>query len=275
MNDLIKTKIVSDLIAKIQSGKKLVGATAGSGLVAGALEKGGADIIVFYNSARFRQAGVKGAGIAGLMPIADANGLIKQITVEIAGAVQDVPAVAGVYAADPLRNIKSYLRELKEMGIAGVQNWPSAGLVDGGFRQQMEKSGYGFDREIEMIATASEMRLFTCPYVFTPEDAAAMAKVGANVIVLHLGLTTPVTGDLKHEARRQGVAKMREMCAAARSKKEDLIFLAHGGFIDSPEEAAYVYASVPEVKGYFGASTFECTPAERSLSLAVRAFTEL
>lgn len=275
MSDIIKTKIVSDLLAKIQSGKKIVGATAGSGLAAGAMEKGGADFIVFYNSARFRQAGVKGAGVAGLMPIADANGLIVQIAPEIAGTVQVAPVVAGVYAADPLRNIKLFLRDLMDLGITGIQNWPSAGLVDGKFRQQMEKSGYGYGQEVKLIALASEMGFFTCPYAFNGEEASAMAEAGADVIVAHLGLTEAATGDLKDEARRQALAKLREIYAGARSKKADVILLAHGGPIASPEEAAFVYASVPEVSGYFGASTLEGAPAEKALSAAVKTFVDL
>lgn len=262
-------------MTRIQSGSKIVGATAGSGLCAGALEKGGADFIVFYNSARFRQAGIRGAGLAGLMPFADANGLILQIAEEITAAVQSAPVVAGVYAADPLRDIRGFLQQLKVMGIAGVQNWPSAGLIDGQFRRQLEKSGYGYEQEVKLIAMASGMGFFTCPYAFTGEEASAMAEAGADVIVAHLGLTAPTSGELKDQARRQAVAVLKEICEAARSKKADVIFLAHGGPIASPEEAGCVYANVPEVSGYFGASTLEGVPVEKAVSAAVKEFTEL
>lgn len=271
----MKGKVLTGLLARLKTGRKIVGGTAGSGLIAAALEKGGADFIVFYNSARYRQAGVKGAGLAGMLPLADSNGLILQMAGEITGAVESVPVVAGVYAPDPFRNIGNHLRALQEMGVAGIQNWPSAGLIDGRFRARLEKSGYGYGREVDLVGQADEMGLFTCPYAFTPEEAAAMAGAGAAVIVAHLGLTEAVSADLRDRARREAISTLGEICAAVREKNPEAMVLAHGGPVASPEDAAWVYVNLPEIAGYFGASTFEGGPAEKAVSGAVRAFATL
>lgn len=267
-----KKEVIAKLLAKVQARRPIIGATAGSGLCAGALERGGADFIVFYNSARYRQAGVKGAGLAGLLPFADANGLILHMAGEITGAVKEVLAVAGVYAADPLRNIKSYLRELKETGVAGIQNWPSVGLIDGRFREQLEKSGYGYDQEVKLIALANESGLFTCPYAFNPREAAAMAEAGADVIVAHLGLTLKTPQGQRDSLLQEAILRLRELCTAAREKKQEVVILVHGGPFATPDDVSYAYANVTEVAGYFGASILEGLPAEEAVSAAVKQF---
>jgi predicted TIM-barrel enzyme len=252
-------------------GHAVVGAGAGTGLSAKCAEAGGADLIIIYNSGRYRMAG-RGS-LAGLMPFGDANAIVMEMAAEVLPVVRNTPVLAGVCGTDPFRLMPVFLRDLRDAGFSGVQNFPTVGLIDGGFRRNLEETGMGYGLEVEMIRTAHELDLLTTPYVFTPEDARAMAEAGADVLVAHMGLTTG--GTIGAETGRtldESVELIQEIHDAATEVDPDVIVLCHGGPISEPDDAAYVLERTTGVAGFFGASSMERLPTETAITETVRRF---
>jgi predicted TIM-barrel enzyme len=271
---MTRDETVARLRAKVADGKPVIGAGAGTGLSAKCAEAGGADLIIIYNSGRYRMAG-RGS-LAGLMPYGDANAIVMDMAGEVLPVVREVPVLAGVCGTDPFRLMPRFLDQLAATGFAGVQNFPTVGLIDGVFRQNLEETGMSFDAEIEMIRLAAQRGLLTCPYVFDPEQAARMAEAGADVLVPHMGLTTSGTiGARTALTLDDAVARVQEMRDAAVAVNPDILVLCHGGPIAEPSDAGYVLSRTTGVCGFFGASSMERLPTERALTAQVRAFTEL
>ncbi len=266
--------MVARLRAKAAAGKPVIGAGAGTGLSAKCAEAGGADLIIIYNSGRYRMAG-RGS-LAGLMPYGDANAIVMEMAGEVLPVVREVPVLAGVCGTDPFRLMPRFLDQLASTGFAGVQNFPTVGLIDGVFRQNLEETGMSFDAEIEMIRLAAGRGLLTCPYVFDPEQATRMAQAGADVLVPHMGLTTSGTiGARTALTLDDAVERVQGMRDAAVAVNPDILVLCHGGPIAEPSDAGYVLSRTTGVCGFFGASSMERLPTERALTAQVRAFTEL
>ncbi len=256
---------------QIKAGRPLVGAGAGTGISAKSAEAGGVDLIIIYNSGRYRMAG-RGS-LAGLMPYGDANQVVVEMAREVLTIVKDTPVLAGVCGTDPFREMDYFLRQLKDMGFAGVQNFPTVGLIDGKFRANLEETGMGYGLEIEMIAKAHEIGLFTTPYVFDEEDARQMAKAGADVLVAHMGLTSKgsigaeTTMDLDEAVRR-----IQAIHDAGKSVNPDVMVICHGGPVSEPEDAQYVLERTHGVDGFFGASSIERLPTEKAIKNQTIAF---
>ena len=255
----------------IDEGGVIMGAGAGTGLSAKCAEAGGADLIIIYNSGRYRMAG-RGS-LAGCMPYGDANAIVMEMAAEVLPVVSETPVLAGVCGTDPFRQMPVFLEEIKRIGFSGVQNFPTVGLCDGQFRQNLEETGMGYRLEVEMIAAAHAAGLLTTPYVFDEDQARAMAGAGADVVVAHMGLTTKgaigATTALTLEAsaeRIQGIAD------AASSVKPDVIVLCHGGPVAEPEDAQYVLEHTTGVAGFFGASSMERLPTEVAITENMRRF---
>lgn len=252
----------------------VIGAGAGTGLSAKSAEAGGVDLIIIYNSGRYRMAG-RGS-LAGLMPYGDANAIVVEMASEVLTIVKDTPVLAGVCGTDPFRNMELFLEQLKEMGFTGVQNFPTVGLIDGTFRENLEETGMGYDLEVEMIRMAHELDLLTAPYVFSEEDAIKMARAGADIIVAHMGLTTKGTIGAKTALTLDdSVKRIQKICDAGKSVNKDLIVLCHGGPVAEPEDAAYVLARTKGVAGFFGASSIERLPTEVAIKGQVEKFKEI
>lgn len=269
-----RTEALTRLRRTMDQGGVIIGAGAGTGLSAKCVEAGGVDLIIIYNSGRYRMAG-RGS-LAGLLPYGDANAIVVEMANEVLPVVKQTPVLAGVCGTDPFRVMPYFLRQLKEMGFAGVQNFPTVGLFDGTFRQNLEETGMGFDLEVEMIRMAHELDLLTAPYVFNPDEARAMAQVGADVLVPHMGLTTK--GSIgAHTALTldQCVERIQAMHDAAKSVKSDILVLCHGGPIAEPEDAAYVLARTQGVVGFFGASSMERLPTEVAITENTKRFKQL
>lgn len=255
----------------VRRGKPIIGGGAGTGLSAKCEEAGGIDLIVIYNSGRYRMAG-RGS-LAGMLAFGNANAIVREMALEVLPAVRHTPVLAGVNGTDPFVLMDNFLAELKAMGFAGVQNFPTVGLIDGGFRANLEETGLGYDREVEMIARAHAHDLLTTPYVFSEADAEAMAKAGADIIVCHLGLTTG--GSIGAETALSlddCVARIDAWGAAARRVREDVIVLCHGGPIAQPDDAAYVLNRSNGCHGFYGASSMERLPTERAVTEQTRQF---
>jgi predicted TIM-barrel enzyme len=266
--------ILARLRAKAADRRPIIGAGAGTGLSAKCAEAGGADLIIIYNSGRYRMAG-RGS-LAGLMPYGDANAIVLEMAGEVLPVVRDVPVLAGVCGTDPFRLMPRFLDQLAATGFAGVQNFPTVGLIDGVFRQNLEETGMSYAAEVEMIRLAAERDLLTCPYVFDPEQAQAMAEAGADVLVPHMGLTTSGSiGAQTALSLDEATERVQAMRDAAVAVRPDILVLCHGGPIAEPADAAYVLSRTTGVAGFFGASSMERLPAERALTAQVRAFTEL
>ena len=262
------------LRAKADRGQAIIGAGAGTGLSAKCAEAGGADLIIIYNSGRYRMAG-RGS-LAGLMPYGDANQIVTEMAAEVLPVVQRTPVLAGVCGTDPFRIMPRFLGELATLGFSGVQNFPTVGLIDGVFRQNLEETGMGYGLEVEMIRQAAERGMVTCPYVFDPGQAAAMARAGADILVPHMGLTTSGTiGARTALTLGECVGRVQAMRDAAEEARPGILVLCHGGPIAEPQDAAYVLERTTGVAGFFGASSMERLPTERALTAQVRAFTEL
>jgi predicted TIM-barrel enzyme len=262
------------LRAQMATGNPVVGAGAGTGLSAKCAEAGGADIIIIYNSGRYRMAG-RGS-LAGLMPYGDANAIVVEMAAEVLPIVKETPVLAGVCGTDPFRLMPLFLRQLGDIGFSGVQNFPTVGLIDGTFRQNLEETGMGYDLEVEMIGHAHDLDLLTTPYVFTPDDARAMAKAGADVLVAHMGLTTG--GSIGAETGKTldaSVELIQAIRDAAVDVNPEVIVLCHGGPISEPEDAAYVLERTTGVAGFFGASSMERLPTETAIEETVRRFKAL
>ncbi|OYD06656.1 phosphoenolpyruvate hydrolase family protein [Paludifilum halophilum] len=266
-----RTESLNRLKKTVESGQPVVGCGAGTGLSAKFAEQGGADLIIIYNSGRYRMAG-RGS-LAGLMPYGDANAIVTEMASEVLPIVQDTPVLAGVCGTDPFRRMPVFLKQLKEMGFDGVQNFPTVGLIDGVFRQNLEETQMGYDREVEMIRLAHELDMLTCPYVFNEEDAVEMARAGADVLVPHMGLTTK--GSIGAETAitlEESAQRVQAMHDAARKVNPDILVLCHGGPIAEPSDAQYIYQSTKGIVGFFGASSMERLPAERAIRAQVETF---
>jgi predicted TIM-barrel enzyme len=265
-----RAEVLERLRAQIAAGRAIVGAGAGTGLSAKCAEAGGCDLIVVYNSGRFRMAG-RGS-LAGLMPYGDANAIVVELAAEVLPVVRDTPVLAGVCGTDPFRQMPVFLRELRRLGFSGVQNFPTVGIVDGVFRQNLEETGMGFDLEVELIRQARELDLLTCPYVFDPDQARAMAAAGADVLVAHMGLTAGGTiGAETVRSLDDAVAAVQAIADGAGGA----LVLCHGGPIVEPDDAAYVLERTSAVAGFFGASSLERLPAEEAITARARAFKAL
>lgn len=257
-----------DMVAR---GEPIVGGGAGTGLSAKCEEAGGIDLIVIYNSGRYRMAG-RGS-LAGIMPYGNANEIVKEMAREVLPVTRKTPVLAGVCGTDPFVFMEPFLNELKAMGFAGVQNFPTVGLIDGTFRANLEETGMSYGQEVEMIRQAREAGLLTTPYVFNAEDARAMTEAGADIIVCHMGLTTG--GSIGAETAMSlddCVEAINDWAAAARAVRDDIIVLCHGGPIADPQDAEYVLARCPQCHGFYGASSMERLPTERALTEQTRAF---
>ena len=260
--------------AQVARGEAIIGAGAGTGLSAKCEEAGGADLIVLYNSGRYRMAG-RGS-LAGMLPYGDANAIVVEMAAEVLPVVHRTPVLAGVCGTDPFRLMPRFLRQIKEMGFAGVQNFPTVGLFDGIFRQNLEETGMGYGLEVEMIRAARELDLLTSPYVFTPEEARAMAGAGADILVPQMGLTTKGTiGARTAVSLDEAVERVQAMRDAAVEVNPDVLVLCHGGPIAEPDDAAYVLARTRGVVGFYGASSMERLPVETALTENVRRFKAL
>lgn len=262
---------LSRLRATVAAGAPVIGAGAGTGLSAKAAEAGGVDLIIIYNSGRYRMAG-RGS-LSGLLAYGDANQVVVEMSREVLPVVRDTPVLAGVNGTDPFRLMGRFLDELKSMGFTGVQNFPTVGLFDGVFRQNLEETGMGYALEVDMVRLAAERDLLTAPYVFDVDSAVAMASAGADVLVPHLGLTTSGTIGAKTAVTlEEAAARVQEMRDAAVAVNPDVIVLCHGGPIAEPEDAAYVLAHTTGVVGFFGASSMERLPTERAIAEQARQF---
>ncbi|SDS04059.1 transcriptional regulator [Paenibacillaceae bacterium GAS479] len=269
-----RSEIMARLHAQINEGKALIGTGAGTGLSAKCAEAGEADMIIIYNSGRYRMAG-RGS-LAGLMPYGDANAIVVEMGGEVLTIVKDTPVLAGVCGTDPFRLMDVYLKQLKDMGFSGVQNFPTVGLIDGMFRQNLEETGMGYDLEVEMIRKAHELDLFTTPYVFNEEDAIKMAEAGADVLVAHVGLTTKgAIGAKTALTLDESVDLVQRIHDAGKSVNPDILVICHGGPISEPEDAAYVLERTTGVVGFFGASSIERLPTEIAITRQVEKFKQL
>jgi predicted TIM-barrel enzyme len=269
-----RQEILARLREKAASGLPIVGGGAGTGISAKCEEAGGIDLIVIYNSGRYRMAG-RGS-LTGMMPYGNANQIVKEMGFEVLTAVKHTPVLAGVCATDPFMLRDPFLRELKEMGFAGIQNFPTVGLIDGTFRANLEETGMGYGLEVECIAAARELELLTTPYVFEPQQARDMAAAGADLLVAHMGLTTSGTiGAQTAKSLEECVVEINAIVEAAREASPEILVLCHGGPIAEPEDAAFILERCPGVSGFYGASSMERLPAERAITEQTRRFTQL
>jgi predicted TIM-barrel enzyme len=266
-----RKQVLDRLKKTIDEGRPIIGGGAGTGISAKFEEAGGVDLIVIYNSGRFRMAG-RGS-LAGCMPYGDANAIVMEMANEVLPVVKNTPVLAGVCGTDPFRVMDLFLHQVKDAGFSGVQNFPTVGLCDGVFRQNLEETGMGFGPEVDMIRLAHEMDLFTTPYVFNIDEAKAMAKAGADVVVAHLGLTTKGSiGATTATTIEEAPAKVQALCDAAKSVNPDVITLCHGGPISMPEDAEYVLKNASGVNGFYGASSMERLPTEIAIKEQMEKF---
>jgi len=260
-----RQKILEKFRAIIAEGRPIVGGGAGTGLSAKSEEAGGIDLIIIYNSGRYRMAGRGSA--AGLLAYGNANDIVREMAVEVLPVVKHTPVLAGVNGTDPFVIMPRFLAELKEIGFSGVQNFPTIGLFDGTMRQSFEETGMGFGLEVDMIAQAHTLDLLTTPYVFNTDEAKAMTKAGADIIVAHMGVTTGGTiGATTAKSLDDCVREIDAIAEAARSVRKDVILLCHGGPISMPEDARYVLERVAGLHGFYGASSMERLPAETAIA---------
>lgn len=266
--------ILKNLREKIDKGIPIVGGGAGTGISAKCEEAAGIDLIVIYNSGRYRMAG-RGS-LSGLLPYGNANEIVKEMGREVITVVEKTPVLAGVCATDPFMLRDAFLKELIEMGFSGIQNFPTVGLIDGTFRANLEETGMGFELEIDCIAAAHELDMLTTPYAFDAEQAKALTQAGADIIVAHMGLTTSGTiGASTALTLEQSAKKVEEIASAARSVREDVIVLCHGGPIAMPDDVQYIMDTVSTIDGFYGASSMERLPTEQALTARTREFTEI
>ena len=266
-----REEVLARLRQNIADGIPIIGAGAGTGISAKFEEAGGVDLIVIYNSGRFRMAG-RGS-LAGTMPYGDANAIVMDMAGEVLTVVEDTPVLAGVCGTDPFRQMDVFLREVEAIGFSGVQNFPTVGLIDGLYRQNLEETGMGYGEEVEMIRTAHEMGLLTTPYAFNPEEGEQMAAAGADIVVAHAGLTTKgAIGATTALTLAESVGFVQAICDAARSVSEEVIVLCHGGPISEPEDAEYVLQNTQGVDGFYGASSMERLPVEVAITEHVKKY---
>jgi predicted TIM-barrel enzyme len=266
-----RAEALARLQAQVTGGSPIIGAGAGTGLSAKLAEAGGADLIIIYNSGRYRMGG-RGS-LAGLMPFGDANEIVVDMAREVLPVVRETPVLAGVCGTDPFRLMPVFLDELQRIGFSGVQNFPTVGLMDGNYRIGLEETGMGYGLEVDMIRLAHERDFLTAPYVFEPEQAAAMAEAGADVLVPHMGLTTGgAIGASTAKTLEQCVPLIQAMHDAAKRVNSDILVLCHGGPIAEPDDAAYVIEHTEGVVGFFGASSMERLPTEVAMTENMRRF---
>jgi len=256
---------------QVRRGRPVIGAGAGTGLSAKCAEAGGADLIIVYNSGRYRMAG-RGS-LAGLLPYGDANAIVVEMAAEVLPVVSGTPVLAGVCGTDPFRSMPVFLEELRRIGFAGIQNFPTVGLYDGTFRRNLEETGMGYGLEVELVRIARELELLTAPYVFSVEDAQAMAAAGADVLVPHMGLTTGGSvGAETAKTLEECAALIQAMRDAAVAVNPEILVLCHGGPIAQPDDAAYILEHTHGVAGFFGASSMERLPTEIALTENMQRF---
>ncbi|KAI0549653.1 TIM-barrel-protein domain-containing protein [Xylaria curta] len=258
----------------IAAKQPIIGAGAGIGLSAKFAEAGGADLIIIYNSGRFRMAG-RGS-LAGMMPYGDANAIVVDMAREVLPIVKHTPVLAGVCGTDPFRDMQTFLRQLKDLGFSGVQNFPTVGLIDGSFRANLEETEIGYGLEVEMVRLAAQMELLTSPYVFNVDEGMAMTEAGADIIVAHMGLTTSKgIGGKTGKSLDDCVKLIQEIRDAAIKVREDVIVLCHGGPIAEVKDAEYVLSRTKGVHGFFGASSMERIPVEVAITNNTKRFKEI
>jgi predicted TIM-barrel enzyme len=269
-----REEILDRLRAKVASGRPIIGGGAGTGLTAKMSEAGGIDLLVIYNSGRFRMAG-RGS-LSGMMPYGDANAIVIDMAREVIPVVRHTPVLAGVCGTDPFRVMKLFLREIAGAGFCGVQNFPTVGLIDGVFRAGLEETGMGFGLEIDMIRLAHQMDLLTTPYAFDAAQAEALARAGGDILIAHMGLTTKGTiGATTALSLDQCVSRIQAMHDAAKRVNSEILVLCHGGPIAEPADAQYILDRTQGVVGFYGASSMERLPVEPAIEARVREFTQL
>ncbi|GAB7018759.1 phosphoenolpyruvate hydrolase family protein [Halostagnicola bangensis] len=271
-----REKSISRLRATIADNEPIIGAGAGTGISAKFAERGGVDLLIIYNSGRYRMNG-RGS-LAGLLPYGDANEIVLEMGHEVIPVVEDTPVLAGVNGTDPFRQMDVFIEDLKRRGFSGVQNFPTVGLFEeeSRFRQNIEETGMGYDKEVDMIREAASQGMLTCPYVFTTEQARQMAEAGADVIVSHMGLTT--SGDIGAETSLdldEAADRVQDHHDAARDINEDIIVICHGGPIAWPDDAQYVLDNTEGVAGFFGASSIERLATEEAIQEQTREFKDI
>jgi predicted TIM-barrel enzyme len=271
MTSATRDQILAKLRSQVASGKPIVGGGAGTGISAKCEEAGGIDLIVIYNSGRFRMAG-RGS-LSGMMPYGDANQIVMDMAREVIPVVRHTPVLAGVCGTDPFRVMSRFLREVQTAGFAGVQNFPTVGLIDGVFRQNLEETGMGFGPEVDMIRTAHEIGLLTTPYCFNDDEAIAMANAGADILIPHMGLTTKGTIGAKTALTLdQAAQRVQAMHDAAKRVNPNILVLCHGGPIAEPQDAQYILDHTQGIVGFYGASSVERLPTEVAITGCVREF---
>lgn len=266
--------ILERLRAKVAGGEPIVGGGAGTGMSAKLEEAGGIDLIVIYNSGRFRMAG-RGS-LAGMMPYGDANGIVMEMAREVLPVAKNTPVLAGVCGTDPFRLMPLFLKEVQAAGFSGVQNFPTVGLIDGTFRAGLEETGMGFGLEVDMIRQANQMGLLTTPYAFNADEASAMAEAGADILIPHMGLTTK--GSVGAESAvtlEEAARRVQQMHDAAKRVNSELLVLCHGGPIAEPQDAQYILDHTEGVVGFYGASSMERLPVEPAVTNRIREFGKL
>lgn len=274
MNKQSRKEIIESFKSRIKGGNILVGVGAGTGITAKSSEAGGADMLIIYNSGRYRMAG-RGS-LAGLLSYGDANQIVVEMGQEVLPVVKNTPVLAGVCGTDPFRIMDIYLKQLKDQGFSGVQNFPTVGLIDGVFRQNLEETGMGYDLEVDMIKKAHELDMLTTPYVFDPDQARKMAEAGADILVAHMGLTTKGTIGAKTALTLDDcVEKIEAIIKAGREVNPDILVICHGGPIAEPADAKYVIERTEGIDGFFGASSIERFAAEKGIREQTMAFKEI
>ncbi len=269
-----RTEILNRLRAKVAAGQPIVGGGAGTGITAKMSEAGGIDLLVIYNSGRFRMGG-RGS-LSGMMPYGDANAIVMDMAREVIPVVTRTPVLAGVCGTDPFRVMKLFLKEVDAAGFSGVQNFPTVGLIDGTFRANLEETEMGFGLEVDMIRTAHELGLLTTPYCFNPDEATAMAKAGADILIPHMGLTTKGSiGAQTALTLDESARRVQAMHDAAKRVNPDILVLCHGGPIAEPADAQYILDHTQGIVGFYGASSMERLPVEPAISGRVREFCAL
>jgi predicted TIM-barrel enzyme len=271
MTEQTREQILDRFRAKVAEGLPIIGAGAGTGLSAKAAEMGGVDLLVIYNSGRYRMAG-RGS-LAGYLPYGDANAIVMEMAGEVLTVVEKTPVLAGVCGTDPFRKMSYFLRQVEEIGFAGVQNFPTVGIIDGVFRQNLEETGMSYALEVEMIRQAHERNLLTTPYCFNEQEAEQMADAGADIIVAHMGLTTKGSiGAQTALSLEESAVRVQRIADAAHGVNSDSLVICHGGPIAEPEDAAFLFEKTRGVAGFYGASSMERLPTERAIRDQVLGF---
>lgn len=269
-----RSESLSRLRRQTEEGNAIIGAGAGTGLSAKSAEAGGADLIIIYNSGRYRMAG-RGS-LAGLLPYGDANGIVVEMASEVLPVVKDTPVLAGVCGTDPFRLMPKFLAQLKTMGFSGIQNFPTVGLYDGNFRQNLEETDMGYSLEVDAVREAHRQDMLTSPYVFDPDQAEAMTDAGADILVAHMGLTTSgAIGAKTAITLDESVKRVQAIRDAAVAVREDVIVLCHGGPIAEEDDARFVLENTNGIAGFFGASSMERLPTETAIKETLQGFKRL